>query len=359
MRLKKLAATILTGAMVGVTMLTGFVSATVSAEAATTNYNVVFPVNNGKKISYAYGYSAKYGGNHSGIDISNYSDNTVYSAVTGTVTAVANSCGHISIARKCEHYGTYGNMIVVRSTSGSTNGMYFYYGHLKQGSLKVKKGDKVVAGQAIAAIGSSGFSTGYHLHFEVRRGDNKTKVNVNPSSQGGSMVYANGPYAKGTSNTNNTNIKWSNELKDGQKYYISPKCAPNYSLGVAGNSNKNKANVCLVNKNAASSVWVAHKYGDYWYFTNKYTGKALDIYGYSAGAKQNIQSYAVNKNATQLFRLATNGKGYLALVSKSNGNVCVDTYGYNNFKAGTNIWCYTLDKSLNNSTQIFKFTEVK
>ncbi len=47
------------------------------------------------------------------------------------------------------------------------NGEYSAYLHLKPGSIKVKQGDKVQAGQPIAALGSSGNSTEPHLHFQL------------------------------------------------------------------------------------------------------------------------------------------------------------------------------------------------
>lgn len=45
-----------------------------------------------------------------------------------------------------------------------------YMQHLQEGSLLVRKGDKVVAGQCIAKSGNSGNSTGPHLHFAVAKG---------------------------------------------------------------------------------------------------------------------------------------------------------------------------------------------
>jgi murein DD-endopeptidase MepM/ murein hydrolase activator NlpD len=48
------------------------------------------------------------------------------------------------------------------------NGYDSIYGHLKKNSVMVKKGDVVIAGQAIGIAGSSGCSTAPHLHFEVR-----------------------------------------------------------------------------------------------------------------------------------------------------------------------------------------------
>jgi murein DD-endopeptidase MepM/ murein hydrolase activator NlpD len=58
----------------------------------------------------------------------------------------------------------YGNCIAILHPNNTVS----IYGHLKQNSLKIKKGDIIKAGQEIAAIGVSGSSFLPHLHFEVR-----------------------------------------------------------------------------------------------------------------------------------------------------------------------------------------------
>lgn len=60
------------------------------------------------------------------------------------------------------------------------NGKYLYYGHMKKGSLKVKTGDLVKAGQPLGIMGSTGNSTGIHLHFEYRSPDRLPKSHKNP-----------------------------------------------------------------------------------------------------------------------------------------------------------------------------------
>lgn len=58
----------------------------------------------------------------------------------------------------------YGNHVVI----DHGNGEFSMFGHLQQGSVLVKQGDKVTRGQPIAKIGSSGSSNNPHLHFELR-----------------------------------------------------------------------------------------------------------------------------------------------------------------------------------------------
>ena len=65
--------------------------------------------------------------------------------------------------------GGFGNyVILIHKIDGK-----FYttlYAHMKDGSLKVKKGDKVTAGQMLGKMGTTGMSTGKHLHWELRLG---------------------------------------------------------------------------------------------------------------------------------------------------------------------------------------------
>jgi murein DD-endopeptidase MepM/ murein hydrolase activator NlpD len=60
--------------------------------------------------------------------------------------------------------GTYGNLVTVRHDNGFTT----RYAHLS--TVGVKPGDRVTAGQALGAVGSTGLSDGPHLHFEIRKG---------------------------------------------------------------------------------------------------------------------------------------------------------------------------------------------
>ncbi len=84
----------------------------------------------------------------------------VYAAKTGVVTYFVDTLFDRS---KIALAGGLGNYVAIRHF----NDFYTYYGHLKKGSVTVQVGDTVTAGQKIAEVGSSGYSSDPHLHFEV------------------------------------------------------------------------------------------------------------------------------------------------------------------------------------------------
>ncbi|GAB5538753.1 MAG: hypothetical protein Salg2KO_08560 [Salibacteraceae bacterium] len=86
---------------------------------------------------------------HKGIDIDLQVWDTVVAAFPGVV-------------RLARYYGGYGRVVVIRHF----NGLETTYAHLHR--FKVKEGDLVSGGQLIGLGGSSGHSSGSHLHFEVR-----------------------------------------------------------------------------------------------------------------------------------------------------------------------------------------------
>ncbi len=91
---------------------------------------------------------------HAGIDIAAEMNTPIYAAFDGVVSDASYDNWNGNFL-KIEHEG----------------GIMTVYCHCN--SLKVKKGDRVTAGQVIATIGSTGSSTGPHLHFEFRI-DNKS-----------------------------------------------------------------------------------------------------------------------------------------------------------------------------------------
>jgi len=110
-----------------------------------------------------------HGSSGQGIDIYGADKNgqgTVYAIADGTVTTKNDTCTHVNKSTDtCG--GRYGNYIKIKHSDGS----YSLYAHLEKDSLTSKT--NVKAGEAIGRIGSSGSSSGYHLHFEIFTSNNK------------------------------------------------------------------------------------------------------------------------------------------------------------------------------------------
>lgn len=70
--------------------------------------------------------------------------------------------------------GGYGNCVEIKHTDENGNTFYTLYGHMRDNSLRVEKGQIVEEGQIIGIQGSTGISSGDHLHFEIRLSDQTT-----------------------------------------------------------------------------------------------------------------------------------------------------------------------------------------
>lgn len=89
---------------------------------------------------------------HAGIDIAAPIGTPIIAAGCGTVTKASNGDN-----------GGYGNMIEITHS----NGTFTRYAHINHRGIRVRQGQAVTSGQHIADMGSTGSSTGSHLHFEV------------------------------------------------------------------------------------------------------------------------------------------------------------------------------------------------
>lgn len=112
---------------------------------------VAFPLGNASYyVSSQFGYRTFDNSFHDGIDYAANFGTPVYSAMSGKV-----------IFAGWDNTG-YGNYVVVEHANGYVTG----YAHLAE--IVVSKGDTVEAGQCVGAVGSTGYSTGNHLHFSIR-----------------------------------------------------------------------------------------------------------------------------------------------------------------------------------------------
>ncbi|RKR75711.1 M23 family metallopeptidase [Frondihabitans australicus] len=90
---------------------------------------------------------------HAGTDLGASCGSPILAAASGTVIYAG-------------PYGGYGNFVLIDNGNNISTG----YGHIVDGGIMVAVGQQVTVGQQIARVGSTGWSTGCHLHFETRVG---------------------------------------------------------------------------------------------------------------------------------------------------------------------------------------------
>ncbi len=118
-----------------------------------------------QSITTYFGYDSWRNGNHKGIDISGggISGSNIYAAQSGTVISVVNYCGHnYGKGWSCGCGGGYGNYVIVNHGGNLAT----LYAHAED--IIVSEGQHVEIGDILGYVGSTGWSTGAHLHFEVR-----------------------------------------------------------------------------------------------------------------------------------------------------------------------------------------------
>lgn len=119
-----------------------------------TGGQMTWPVPSSERITSMWGARihpiTKKKQNHNGLDIGAPNGNDIVAAASGTVILA-------------QWYGDFGNCVIIEHE----NGIRTLYAHIRTGGIKVETGDVVSAGDKIAEIGSTGRSTGNHLHFGV------------------------------------------------------------------------------------------------------------------------------------------------------------------------------------------------
>ncbi len=144
-------------------------------------------------------YDTNDGYNHQGVDIYTWpftwklmDENSVEIIAAADGQIIAKNDGEFD--RSCSFNNNVWNAIYVQHADGSVA----WYGHMKNGSLSTKNiGDTVTQGEYLGIVGSSGNSTGPHLHFEVYTDVSYTQL-VDPFA--------------GTCNNMNTDSWWANQI---------------------------------------------------------------------------------------------------------------------------------------------------
>ncbi|MBP1565838.1 MAG: peptidoglycan DD-metalloendopeptidase family protein [Oscillospiraceae bacterium] len=136
-----------------------------TTQAPSVSDGYAWPVPGFYSLSSNYGYRSFDNSFHKGIDIAGggIAGTAIVAADDGVVARVVNSCTHnYSKYSSCGCGGGYGNYVSIVHSDGTYSTMY---AHCK--SVCVSAGQSVTKGQTIGYVGTTGYSTGNHLHFEV------------------------------------------------------------------------------------------------------------------------------------------------------------------------------------------------
>lgn len=136
-------------------------------------YNGEFPmpIENFITVTSKFGIREGHGvvsSNHTGIDLCGSLGSKVMAVKDGEVTHSG-------------WQGGYGNCVEIRHTDEQGNTFYTFYAHMRDDSLQVTNGQQVVTGQVLGIQGSTGNSTGDHLHFEIRKTSGTNKDTIDPA----------------------------------------------------------------------------------------------------------------------------------------------------------------------------------
>lgn len=118
-----------------------------------SDYGFLWPAPSCHRVSSPYGWRSS--GWHNGIDLVKYGGGALGTPV------IASKSGRVEVVQRSN--SGYGNMVLINHGDGYKT----RYAHMVKGSITVSVGDYVEAGQTIGKVGSTGNSTGPHLHFEV------------------------------------------------------------------------------------------------------------------------------------------------------------------------------------------------
>lgn len=269
-----------------ITLFTMTIGSTGIAQAAES---WLWPVPSSKTINQYYS------ANHDGIDIGGATNCSVVATMSGTV--VYSRYGDVPNA----YYGG-GNFVVIKHS----NGYYSHYAHLN--SRSVSEGQNVTQGQEIGKMGSTGNSTGTHLHFAIATSQYGSggRINVNP----GSINYIYGA----------VNITFSN-----QKTYDITTNSAKVAFTTNNTSNASISNFGVLIKKSSSSSWEKD------YRENYSTTYASPTTEYVIGSGKEV-NYTLQSGTSYSWQpyVISNGKYYYGSVKTFSTAAPAHTHSYSN-----------------------------
>ena len=341
--------------------------------------NYTWPLKTSINISREF-TGSNYKTQHTGCDFSCSLGNDVYAIADGTVvTATDYGCtgSHYGGTPACskgsscpaakassDGKGSYANRICI----DHGNGVYSFYAHLSTGTFKVKSGDRVRQGQLIAKTGTSGKSTGPHLHFEIRVGGNSTnyaknprnyltKVNpvpntvtTTPSIWKNSDSYTVGNSATLTWNSvDNATAYWlvvwykgeqivTTQVSGSSEYTLNNLGEGEYTAYItAYNDSSSKQGSVTFRVNYVSGEQTIPN-GRYQICSALDNSSVISISGASTDDEANVLLYANERHDNQYFDFEYLGNGYYKITAKHSGKV-LDVY-WEKMEAGANVQQY-------------------
>lgn len=182
MKLLKLKFKIIIGVVLFILIIGAYYCASIFNFSSKTTQNVsdklvyngklLTPVENFITVTSKYGIREAHGvvhSNHTGIDLCGSIGSKVVSVKDGVVTWAG-----------WQNNG-YGNCAEIKHTGKNGEIFYTFYAHMKDGSICISEGQLVKEGQVIGEQGSTGNSTGDHLHFEIRKTSGTNKDTIDPA----------------------------------------------------------------------------------------------------------------------------------------------------------------------------------
>lgn len=209
----------------------------------------------------------------------------------------------------------------------------------------------------------TGPSTSYSKLGAIKKG---TEVEVTEIVNGWGKITYNGrsgyislDYAEKIKSTSTTSTTTAAPFSDGDVITFTSACSGNYVLDVNAVSQEESAYLHIwenAGVNQKNQQFTAKKYGDYWYFVAKHSGKAIDVRGGEKGDGVVIQQYTVNFTDAQLFYLKDCGNGYYAIVNKGSGKVIDVALNNNIADNGDAVFLWSFHGGVN---QLWKISKVE